>query len=76
MTSNYIDMTPTWPHALKMLRVVIENGTDEGKALAWSELERMAELAQLFTKLEQQGQAAQNAIEDELDRMLGKENGQ
>ena len=44
--SRYIDMTPTWPEALLMARAVIENGSDEGKALAWSELERMAEIAQ------------------------------
>ena len=43
---RYIDMTPTWPEALRMARAVIENGTDEGKALVWAELERMAELAQ------------------------------
>ena len=46
---RFIDMTPTWPQALRMLRAVIENGTDEGKADAWTELERMAELAQLYT---------------------------
>lgn len=44
--SRYIDMTPTWPEALRMARAVIENGTDEGKALVWAELERMAEIAQ------------------------------
>jgi len=46
---RYIDMTPTWPEALRMLRAVIDNGTDEGKALAWAEIERMAKLAQLYT---------------------------
>ena len=46
---RFIDMTPTWPEALRMLRAVIENGTDEGKAMAWAEIERMAELAQLYT---------------------------
>ena len=44
-----IDMTPSWPEALRMYRMLIENGTDEGKATAWKELERMAELAQLYT---------------------------
>jgi len=44
--SRHIDMTPTWPEALLMARAVIENGSDEGKALAWSELERMAAIAQ------------------------------
>jgi len=41
-----MDMTPTWPEALRMLRAVIENGTSEGQALAWTEIERMAEIAQ------------------------------
>ena len=41
-----VDMTPTWPEALLMARAVIENGTDEGKALAWTEIERMAAIAQ------------------------------
>ena len=45
---RYIDMTPTWPEALRMARAVIENGTDEGQALAWAEIERMAELAQAY----------------------------
>jgi len=44
--TRHIDLTPTWPEALLMARAVIENGTDEGKALAWSELERMAAIAQ------------------------------
>ena len=44
-----IDMTPTWPEALRMYRMLIENGTEEGQATAWKELERMAELAQRYT---------------------------
>ena len=47
--SRFIDMTPTWPEALRMYRALIENGSDEGKETAWKELERMAELAQLYT---------------------------
>ena len=46
MTSRYIDMTPTWPEALNMLRAVLENGTDEGKTMAWEQLEHMARVAQ------------------------------
>jgi len=41
-----IDMTPTWPEAMRMCRLVIENGTPEGQAQAWAEVERMAEIAQ------------------------------
>ena len=49
--NRFIDMTPTWPEALRMYRTLIENGTDEGKATAWAEMERMAELAQRYTEL-------------------------
>ena len=45
-----IDMTPTWPQALNMCRMVIENGNSIGKAAAWAELERMAELAQKYVE--------------------------
>mgnify|MGYP000122311893 CR=1 FL=1 len=41
-----IDMTPTWPEALRICRIVIENGTPEGQAEAWKNLEHMAEVAQ------------------------------
>lgn len=44
--TRHIDMTPTWPEALRMIRAVLENGTDHGKDLAWAELERMAKIAQ------------------------------
>ena len=44
--NRFIDMTPTWPEALRMCRAVIENGTAEGKASAWAELEKMALIAQ------------------------------
>jgi len=47
--NRYIDMTPTWPEALRMYRMLIENGDAEGKATAWAELERMAEIAQAHT---------------------------
>lgn len=47
-----IDMTPTWPEALNMCKAVIENGTDEGKANAWAEIARMAEIAQRHVDLQ------------------------
>lgn len=37
-----IDATPTWAAILPMLRLAIENGTAEGRAIAWEELARMA----------------------------------
>lgn len=40
-----IDATPTWAGVLPMLRAAIENGTAEGRRIAWEELARMAEAA-------------------------------
>ena len=46
-----IDITPTWPQALKMCRMLIENGNPAGQQTAWEEIERMAELAQEYTDM-------------------------
>lgn len=40
-----IDATPTWAAILPMLRLAIENGTADGRAIAWEELARMARAA-------------------------------
>ena len=40
-----IDATPTWAGILPMLRLAIENGTAEGRAIAWEEIARMARAA-------------------------------
>lgn len=40
-----VDVTPTWRAILPMLRAAIEDGTAEGRRIAWGELERMAEAA-------------------------------
>lgn len=40
-----IDATPTWAAILPMLRAAIENGTPEGRRIAWEELARMAQAA-------------------------------
>lgn len=40
-----IDCTPTWAAVLPLLRAAIENGTPEGRRIAWGELSRMAEAA-------------------------------
>lgn len=40
-----IDATPTWAGILPMLRAAVENGTAEGRRIAWEELARMAEAA-------------------------------
>lgn len=36
-----VDMTPTWEEAARMLLVVLENGSEEGKQMARKEVERM-----------------------------------
>lgn len=43
-----IDATPTWAAVLPMLRAAVENGTPEGRRIAWEELARMAEAADRF----------------------------
>jgi hypothetical protein len=54
--TRFIDMTPTWPEALNMYRALIESGTEEGRATAWAELARMAELAQRYTDAAKAGE--------------------
>jgi hypothetical protein len=46
-----IDLTPTWLEAVKMCRALIENGTNEGKANAWKEIERMAKIADHYVQI-------------------------
>jgi hypothetical protein len=36
-----VDMTPTWEQAARMLLVVLENGSEEGKQMAREEVKRM-----------------------------------
>lgn len=43
-----IDCTPTWRAILPMLRAAVENGTPEGRRIAWEELARMADAADLW----------------------------
>lgn len=40
MTAETIDMTPSFAQAVEMCLVVLENGTEEGKATARNELMR------------------------------------
>lgn len=49
-----IDLTPTWPEALRIYLFALENGTDEGRAEAIKELERMAKVAQMYVELTKQ----------------------
>lgn len=52
-----IDATPTWAAVLPMLRAAIENGTPEGRRIAWEELARMATIAGSYV-------AAQKALRE------------
>lgn len=60
--SRTIDMTPTWPEAARLLLAVLENGTDEGKALARAEIQRMADL---LHQMQQEARAADETPTDE-----------
>lgn len=42
--TRYIDMTPTWPQAARIIAAALENGTSEGRDAARAELFRMADL--------------------------------
>ena len=43
MTTTTVDLTPTWAGAMTILAIVLEHGTETGKALARSELQRLAQ---------------------------------
>lgn len=49
MTTQTIDMTPTWRSVLRLYVEVALNGdTLKGRQSAWVELERMADLADAY----------------------------
>lgn len=50
MTTQYIDMTPTWEGLLPYLLVVMRDGSFEGQKLARAELTRMAKLADAYVQ--------------------------
>lgn len=43
--TRFIDCTPSWSQVVPTLRVLAENGNDSGREVAWSEITRMAHLA-------------------------------
>lgn len=47
--TRYIDMTPTWGQAARIIAAALENGTDKGRDAARTELFRMAELIDQLT---------------------------
>jgi len=48
--TRYIDMTPTWPEAARIIAAALENGTDKGRDAARTELFRMADLLDALQK--------------------------
>lgn len=64
MTTEYIDMTPTWLETAHMLMVVLENGTPAGRKAAREELRRMARLADAYV-------AQQNVASQQSAQTLG-----
>lgn len=48
--TRYVDMTPTWEEAARMLIAVLENGTSQGKALARAEIIRMGQIIDQYKK--------------------------
>ena len=50
MTTQYIDMTPTWEGLLPYLLVIMRDGTFSAQQTARKELTRMAKLADLYVE--------------------------
>ena len=50
MTTQYVDMTPSWEGLLPYLLTIMQDGTTEGQKLAREELTRMAKLADRYVE--------------------------
>lgn len=48
MSTQYIDMTPSWEGLLPYLLTIVQDGSWEGQRLAREELQRMAKLADRY----------------------------
>lgn len=68
--SRFIDMTPTWPQAARIIAAALENGTDKGREAARTELFRMAELLDQMQQTDDTAQdfARFDVIADGYDR--------
>jgi hypothetical protein len=60
MSETTIDLTPTWSEALTMIKALLESGSKESKATAWSELSRMAKIADAHVSGKKSGAAEEN----------------
>ena len=50
MTTQYVDMTPSWEGLLPYLLTIMRDGTTEGQKLARQELTRMAKMADRYVE--------------------------
>ena len=62
MTTETIDLTPTWTGILPMLLMALDHGTPTGKHLAKVELTRMAALADKYAAIEKADFEAEKAL--------------
>lgn len=54
MTTQYIDVTPSWEGIVPYLVVILRDGSDEGQRLAREELHRMAQLADHAVRMQKE----------------------
>jgi hypothetical protein len=52
---RYIDMTPTWPEAARIIAAALENGTGAGRDAARAELFRMADVLHTLNTRQPEG---------------------
>lgn len=67
--TRYVDMTPTWPEAARIIAAALENGTGDGREAARAELFRMADI---ITHLSADQNPTHDATDDaahQLDRL-------
>lgn len=62
--AGVIDMTPTWAGMLPTLRMLVENGSAEGRRIAWEELGKAAALADERNRLATRIAAASQIVRD------------
>lgn len=64
--ANYVDVTPSWVSMVAVFRMVIEN-TEQPihREAMWSEIERMAKLADLYVASQKPAKAADEIFGDD-----------
>lgn len=67
MTVKTIDMTPTWEALLPGLLMAVENGTNQGRAIAMEELMRLARFADRVNAANRDKNTKRQGIADPYD---------